>query len=623
MLDNLLSYYEQELTWLRQSGAEFAREYPGQAARLLLDGNQSSDPFTERLLEGAAFLAARVHRRLDSDFPEIVEALLNVVYPHFLRPMPSAAIIQFELDPEQGLTQSVTVPRGRLLYTRPVGSPPVQCRFRSSYDTEVWPVQVAGAQWLQPHEVSVLPGAREAFAALRVQLRTYPGATFPVLGIPKLRFFIDAESRIAHTLYEVLASNCESVLVCDPARGSKIPPAVLPPRSISTVGWSDRETLLPWDDAPGGQTSDTRRSRRSLACYGLLQEYFSFPDKFMFIDVNNLAGAWDSRLTGAADLVFLFSRFERADRQESLTTTVSADTFRLGATPVINLFPQTAEPVSVDGTRHQYAVIADQNQRDSLEIFSVDEVISTNHRTSVTRTHQPMFSWRHGAAPGGTFWFSSQRPTGNGSSDTLLSFVNLDGAGASPDAETVTVRCTCSNGSLPSRLLFGQEKKYGDFENDGSTIRTITTLRKPGAPQRAPERGGRLWRLVSHLSLNYLSLVSEGKEALQEILRLYNLSGSVFLDNHIKGISGLTSSPHFARVNSPHGIVFARGTRVHMDLDEELFSGGGAALFAAVLDHFLGQYVSMNSFSQLVVKTPQRRQPLHQWPPRAGARTLL
>jgi type VI secretion system protein ImpG len=611
MADDLLPYYEEELTWLRKAGAEFAREYPGQAARLLLDGNQSTDPFTERLLEGVAFLAARVHRRLDDDFPEVVEALLNVVYPHYLRPIPSAAIVQFELDPDQGLSKREEVRRGKLLYTRPAGQPAVQCRFQVCYDTDVWPIRVSSAQWMPAHAVAGLPGASEAFAALRIRLEAFPGATLPGLAIPRLRFYIDAESRIAHTLYELLGSKCQTVLVCDPARNSRISPAVLPPRSITTAGWTDNESLLPWP-------------QRSFAGYRLLQEYFSFPEKFLFIDVGNLAGAWHPKLTTVADLVFLFSRFDHPERQESFPSTVNADTFRLGCTPVVNLFPQTAEPIGVDGTRHQYPVVPDLNQRDTLEIFSIDDVVATHRRTLGTRKFPPLFSWRHDAESGGTFWVARQRQSAQGGpATTMLSFADLNGEATTPDAETVTVHCTCSNGNLPSRLLFGQDKERGDFEKEGSTIKTIATVRRPGAPLRPPARSGRLWRLVSHLSLNYLSLVSEGRGALQEMLRLYDISGSPFLENHIRSISALETSPHFARVASPHGVVFARGMRVRMELNEELFSGGGAWLFAAVLDRFLGQYVSMNSFSQLVVTTPKRRQPLYQWEARAGARMLL
>ena len=203
-----------------------------------------------------------------------------------------------------------------------------------------------------------------------------------------------------------------------------------------------------------------------------------------------------------------------------------------------------------------------------------------------------------------------------------ISLVDLSGRTARPGVETLTVHCTCSNRDLPSRLPFGNEA--GDFEIEGvSVVKRIVALRKPTATLRPATGRGRLWRLISHLSLNYLSLAEEGKEALQEILRLYNFSDSTFLDRQITGITSLASRRTFARVLSEHGISFARGTRVDMELDEEHFVGGGTFLFAAVLEYFLGLYVTMNSFSQLSVRTRQRKEVLKEWPPRAGHRILL
>jgi type VI secretion system protein ImpG len=184
------------------------------------------------------------------------------------------------------------------------------------------------------------------------------------------------------------------------------------------------------------------------------------------------------------------------------------------------------------------------------------------------------------------------------------------------------VRCLTTNRDLPARLPFGNEA--GDFEIEGMpSIRRIVTLKKPTPTLRAPAGKSAFWRLISHLSLNYLSLVGEGREALQEILRLYNFSDSTYLEKQIQGITGLESRRHFARVASESGIAFVRGTRVEMTFDEEQFVGGGVYLFASLLEHFLGLYVSMNSFSQLVARTEQRKEVLREWPPRAGEALLL
>lgn len=609
MIDQLLPYYKDELLWLRKAGQQFAKNHPRVASRLMLDGNESPDPFTERLLEGFAFLAARVHRRLDDDFPRIVESLLDVLYPHYLRPIPSVAIAQFELDPDQGLTSSEKVKRGKSIYSRPIGEDKVQCTFRVCFDTELWPVAVEAAQWLAPQEVSEVSGGREGAVALRVRLKTFPGATFSVLKIPRLRFYLHSDGWIAHALYELLTSRCLRVVVRDAAKKSAAPPFTLAGNAVTSAGWEEKEALLPWD-------------KRSFSGYRLLHEYFAFPEKFLFFEVNHLEHGWDPHLSPQVDLIFLFSRTDFTNGQDKFPPSVDADTFRLGCTPIVNLFSETAEPISLDGTRHEYQVVPSLTRRGTVEIFSLDEVSATNVRTAVTRTIPPLFFLRHNREQSSLRWSASRNAEGAGHGPTIM-FASVDGSKAVPDEETVTVHCTWSNGEMPTRMALQSNHGASDFEVDRGAIKVIRAIKTPTSPIQRSTSSDRLWKLVSHLSLNYLSLVTEGKEALQEILELYNHSQASYFSDQIQSIASLKSSPHFSRVASSHGIVFARGLRIEMELEEERFSGGGAFLFAAVLDRFLGHYVSLNSFSQLIVRSRERRSPLYQCEPRTGNRILL
>jgi type VI secretion system protein ImpG len=613
--DDVLTYYERELAYLRNMGAEFAEKYPKIASRLLIESNRCEDPHAERIIESFAFLAARIHLKLDDDFPEITEALLSILYPHYLRPIPSVAVVEFQLDPEQGkISTGLKIPRETMLYSRPVNGFP--CKFRTCFETTLWPLRIAEAQWLTPDRLRPAVKAPDAVAALRVQLDCLPDVSFDKLEIDSLRLYLNGEGNLIYTLYELLLNNCTQILIRDLTPNSRKPPVVLPGTRLRAVGFADDEALLPYP-------------RRSFVAYRLLQEYFAFPEKFFYLDIAGLDQLARSGFRDKVELVFLVSRYERDERQQMLELGVSPKVLRLGCSPIINLFPVAAEPILLDQTSYEYPVIPDIRRRQSFEIFSVDQVASRDPHSDQITQYEPFYRFKHAASQKEkrqqAFWSSSRRPSArrdDEGTDLFLSLVDLTGRPAHPDVDTVTVRCTCTNRDVPFRLPFGNEA--GDFEIEGvASIKRIVTLRKPTATIRPPTGKGMQWRLISHLSLNYLSLVNEGKEALQEILRLYNFSDSVHLEKQIAGITQLRSRRHFARVISEHGVSFVRGTRVELELDEAQFVGGGAYLFSSVLENFLGLYTSLNSFTQLVATTQQRREGLREWPPRVGQSILL
>lgn len=615
MRDELLAYYERELTFLRQMGAEFAEKYPKIASRLLLEPSRCEDPHAERMIEAFAFLAARIHLKLDDEFPEITEALLSILYPHYIRPIPSMSVVEFRLDPEQGkLTTGLPIPRASLLYSRPVDGYP--CKFQTCYDTTLWPLSISAAQWVTPDRLRPAVKAPDAIAALRVELVCLPDAHFDKLETRSLRFFLNGEGNLIHTLYELLCNNCTQILVRDLMPNSRKPVVQLSASHLRPVGFTDDEAMLPYQ-------------RRSFSGYRLLQEYFAFPEKYFFVDLDGFEQVCAAGFAQKIEIVFLIAPFERGDRQQMLELGVSDRTLRLGCSPIINLFPLTAEPILLDHTSYEYAIVPDVRRRNAMEVFSVDEVFSPDPETHEVIQFEPFY--RHRRVPLAekkrqqTFWYASRRPSGRRNdegTEVFLSLVDLSGRPARPGVDSVTLHCTCTNRDLPFRLPFGSES--GDFELEGvSSVKRIVALRKPSPPLRPPTGKGALWRLISHLSLNYLSLVEEGKEALQEILRLYNFADSAYLEKQIAGIQQLRSRRHFARVISENGISFARGTRVDIEFDEEQFVGGGVYLFASVLEHFLGLYASMNSFSQLVAITRQRKEALREWPPRAGQAILV
>jgi len=628
MRDELLLYYERELDYLRKLAVQFAEKNPKVAARLVLEPTKCEDPHVERLLEAFAFLSARVHLKIEDDFPEISEALLTVVYPQLIRPIPSMSLVEFQPDPEKGkVTTGVQIERNSTLFSRPVGGVP--CTFRTCYDTMLWPLSVSAGEWKAPSRLQPVVKASDASGAVRVELRCAPDASFKTLKIDRLRFYLDGEGGLINTLYELLFTKLNRILVRDPTPGSKVGPVTLPASALRPVGFADDEGMVPY-------------ARRSFLGHRLLMEYFSFPEKFFFIDVTGLEPVLASGFNDAAELIFLISDVDRDQRRERLEVELSPKTFRLGCTPIVNLFPQAAEPIQLSQRKYEYPIIPDVRRPYATEVFSVDEVTSINTTNQQTATHEPFYSLRHFSGRGGKtqcYWLArrraSTRPNDEGT-DMYLSLVDLSATLMQPDANILTIRTTCTNRDLPSRLPFGRDD--GDFELEGaSSLKRIVALRKPTPTVRPPIGKSALWRLLSHLSLNYLSLIeqesklaeqgketlSQGKDALKQILRLYDFGRSAYSQNVIESILRVRSRRQFARVASDEGISFARGMHIDLELDEEQFAGGGAFLFASVIERFLGLSVSLNSFTQLAVTTPQRKERLHEWPPRAGRRILV
>jgi len=629
MRDELRLYYERELLFLRQMGGEFAAKYPKIAGRLLLDGDKCEDPHVERMMEAFAFMAARVHLKIDDEFPEITSALLNILYPHYLRPVPSACIVEMHLDAEKGgVTAPQQVKRAAALKSRPVNGVP--CEFQTSFETTVWPVTVSEAEWKTPDRLTPAVKSNEAIGAFRIELKAAPGVQFSKLGMKTIRFHLAAESTLANTIYELLFCNCVQILVRDPSVNSRVQPTILRPEDhLRAVGFESNEGMLPYP-------------RRSFEGYRLLQEYFALPEKFLFFDLSGVELAWIKGIKDRAEIIFLISPFEHFDRRQNLELGVNRKTFRLNCTPAINLFPQTAEPILLDQRKFEYFVVPDVRRPLATEVFSIEDVVSIDADTNELMRFHPFYSYRHGTVRDSneTFWLAhrhvSNRKNDEGT-DVSISMVDLSNRPVRPDVDVLTVRTLCTNRDLPSRLPFGDE--LGDFDLEGSAaVKRIVALGKPTHAVRPPLGKGAYWRLMSHLTLNYLSLTDEGRPAAQasesehvhlgaesfrELLKLYNYAGTAFTEKQISGISKMQGSRQFARVFSENVIAIVRSTRVEMELDEEQFAGGGALLFSTLVERFLALYASMNSFTQLQVRTRQRKEPLKEWPPRAGQKILL
>lgn len=612
MQDSLLRYYERELTYFRKMGQEFAQEHPKVAGRLGLEAGKCDDPHVERLIQGFAFLAGRIHHKLDDTFPEITDALLQVLYPHFLAPLPSCSIAQFVPDPSQGkLTDGYTIDQGTILYSRPVGGN--QCRFQTCYPTTLWPIEVRAAR-IEPPDAA--PRGVKARATLRLTLGCLGGVSFHELPLSRLRFYLHGEHHSVYRLYELLLNNqvlvsheCGVIVQSGAGASTKRLPIELSPDCLQPVGFQKEEGLFPYPP-------------HAFLGYRLLQEYFTFPQKFLFLELQELERVNQAGFGDEIDvLVFL-------DRLPQLEPGISANNFQLGCCPIVNVFPQIAEPIRIDHTQFEYRVVPDSRRQGALEVYSINEVTCISPNREAVASVQPLYSATHSQSEEGAsvFWYAQRKPShkkGDAGTEVYLSLVDLSLNTALPPADTLTLHLHCTNRDLPGRLPpMSQEGGY--FELEGAPpLARIRYLVKPTKTVRPTLGGANRWKLISHLSLNYLSIADGSPEPLQEILRLYDYMDTPALRQQIAGLIQLSNRQVVRRLPSMEWNSFCRGLEVTAIFDEEKYTGSGVFLFASVLERFMGMYASLNSFVEFVAKTSRREEPLRRWPPRAGDQILV
>lgn len=611
MLDDLLPYYENELTYLRRLSKEFAARYPKIASRLQMEGEVCEDPHVERMIESFSFLTARIHKKLDDEFPQITEAMLSVLYPHFLRPVPSMSVAQLALAPGADINEMQEMPRHSELLTRPVQGLPI--RYRTAYPVEMWPIRVAQAQ-LEAAERSAFAVTRnDTVATLRLRIEATGQLGLSQLPIRQLRFYLDGESPLVHALHELLLNSAAGITLRAPDDAPQVPPLRLPSGSLRPVGFAEDEALLDYDP-------------RSFLGYRLIQEYFVLPEKFLFVD---LSGLDLSRFDRAVEIAVEFNAFGRPERLARLEQTVSAETFRLFCTPVVNLFKQQGEPIRLSQERHEYQVVPDVRRPLGLEVYSVDWVrkFSRGPGGNDSIEFHPAYSVQHGLHDDGNghYWYLQRRPSllpGDDGADVMLSLVDRDMNPRAPGVDTLSVSLTCTNRDLPSQLPFGGDDSLLQPEQ-GGVIASARLLKKPSPTWRAPMRQANQWRLISHLSLNHLSIVDGGREALLEILNLYNFADSGTLRKQIAGITGVGGHPSVTRIGQAPRQAFVRGTEIELVFDENQYVGAGVYLMACVLDHFFGLYCTANSYTRLSVRSEQREDWLVRFAPRSGSLPLV
>jgi type VI secretion system protein ImpG len=603
--DSLLPYYERELDAIKRLAAEFADTHPKIAARLRISADAVDDPHVARLLEGTAFLAARVHHRLDDEFPELTDALLGLLYPHYLAPVPSCMVVQFDCRPD--LMNAARLAVGTTIDTEPVHGE--ELRYRTTAPVTLWPIEVENVRLSGlPIVAPANPSAARAAGILRVTLKcASPEVTFTQLGIERLRFFLRGPTNQALALYELLGAHTISIAFADSSADPS--PVIAPADALQPAGFSPDEALLPW-------------SARGFAGFRLLTEYFAFPDKFLFFDITRL----DSKtLVSGGNRLEIFIYLDRS--LPELERTVSPSSLALGCTPVVNLFPQRCEPFELSHKDTEYRVVPDARRPRSAEIWSVEQVRETQPDGSF-RPWRPFHRLVEGDAeagrPGG-FYHLARRPAAPGVPGTEVFMAPYDPAfdPNRPADAVLSVDALCLNRELPTDLPFGGGRPRLRLVDGAAAVAGLSAATAATSTLRPPLRETGFWRLISHLSLGHLSVTggAQGAAALKEVLRLYDLRDSAETRAAIEAITSISARPGTARAPGRAG-AFCRGLDVTLEFEPRAWQVGGLYLLASVIERFLALHGTVNSFTRTRVALRGRPGIAAAWPARSGTRVL-
>ncbi|MFT6986133.1 MAG: type VI secretion system protein ImpG [Psychromonas sp.] len=611
MADELLPLYEKELVYMRQLGGEFAKEHPKVAARLGINNDSIEDPHVSRLIESFAFLNARIQHKLNDDFPEISDALLGMLYPHYQRPIPSMSIVQFVADKEQ-LDSNYTIASGTLLETTQLQGE--SCRFTTSYEIPLLPVEVTSASLMgKPFFTPGSGKIRGAESVLKISLKTFSKElNFSDLGVDKLRFYLKGQPQHINPLYQMLLNDCNRTILAASEHDTQ--PIDIGPNAIQPVGFSTDEGILPYPDS-------------SFIGYRLLTEYFAFPEKFMFIDITGLT---DKLAKHDHDTLDLYIYLNSSDVE--LEHNISASTFNLGCTPVINLFKHSADPIKLEHTQHEYKVTPDSRRSMGYEVYSINKVTASSYYGEDI-DFLPFYGINHEQQDADlhSFWFASRRHAKldnydrDEGTDLFLSLVDLAFNPNIPEDRTITLETTCSNRDLPQKLPYSVGESQLQCVDSAPPCSAIRYLIQPTIVIRPPLRDHARWRLLSHLNLNFLSLTggNDACLALKEILRLYDFKASAVTRALIESIMEVNAKSISAPLTIDGRSAMCRGIEITVKIDSSLLSGSSVYLFSTMLEHFFGLYCSINSFTRLLIKTKNKEGYLKKCPPRAGEKILL
>lgn len=627
MEPRLLKLYNRELQHVREVGAEFAAEFPKIAARLGLETFECSDPYVERLFEGFAFMAARVQLKIDAEFPNFTQSLLEIVYPHYLSATPSMAVVEFKPDLlDEGLAAGFWVPKDTRLRSQIAKGEQTACEYLTASPLQLLPLEIAQVEYLPTLAALTSRGisprhSGDIKAAIRIELRSTANVPFKAMALDDLPLFLRGTGSIPYRLYEQLLANAKGI-ACKFGSGDSAQVHYATEAGIRGLGFNQDEALL-------------KQTPRSFDGYRILQEYFAFPERYLFVELSQLA---ELLVHCDATEVEFFVLLSRSDAD--LYNALDKSNLALFCAPAINLFPKVADRMHIDHKQADYHVVVDRARPMDYEVYAVNHVVGYAQDQKTEQRFLPFYGSKAGYQSQNETAFymtrrqkrvlsSKQRRDGVRSSyigsEVFVSLVDAAQTPYAPDLVQMGLETLCSNRDLPLVMPVG----VGDSDFSlliSAPVKSIRCIVGPTRPLPAAYEGENVWRLINHLSLNYLSLIDsdakQGAAALREILSLYADGREPAIRKQIEGVVSITAQNVVRRIDSKGPLVFGRGLEVTVVLDESAFEGGGYFLLGTVLEQFFARYVSINSFVETVIKTTDRSE-VARWPVRMGCRHNL
>jgi type VI secretion system protein ImpG len=619
----LLAYYNSELNYLRESGAEFAAQYPKIASRLDLHGLEVADPYVERLLEGMAFLTARVQLKMDAEFPRFAQRLLEVVYPNYLAPTPAMCIVQFTPgEMPGGAGESFRIARGQRLRAPPAVDGQSGCEFRTAHDVDLWPLSLESAR-IEGVPSGLAGATRLQQAPAKASLRLKFKLSAPLGGgaqpPDRIPLYLNASPHIASRIYELLCGHCtgSSVRASGRSQGNWQP---LSADAVTGIGFEDEQSLLPY-------------TSRGFQGYRLLHEYFAYPARFQFVELRGLR-----RVLAECEGLQSFEVVILLDTDASeLEPLVDAGHFVLFCTPAVNLIEKRADRIQIDDSRFELHIVADRSHPLDYEVHAVHAVEGFGRDNSVEAQFRPFYTALSGDREAHGAYFSTRREPRLPSettarhgarstyigSEVFLSLVDQSEAPYNSRLRQLGVSMTVTNRDLPLLMATGGRRDFVPI--DAMPVAAIRVLHGPSRPVSAISEGGINWRLISQLSLGHQTLTGQSPDtsarALRELLALYTVLGDPAVARQASALSKATLTPVTRRLPGAGPLTYGRGVGIELTVDEGQFAGSSPYLFGAVLERFLARHVGLNSFTECSLASAQRGE-IARWPPRFGERPV-